>query len=237
MSKKGFIYKYTYPNGKVYVGQTRNSVKQRHYEHMSASKDPERRTLCELAIAKYGEPILETVETIEVEDNEATKLIDLLNEAEKKWIKEYNSTNRRFGYNIQNGGEVITPENYILEEKFCEIYENEGWTGFLDNVRNILDSIIEKNGNVGENGEIIPFHLKSSDLTKEEQKVWYGTKFIGGWEEKEMTFNSFIKTCPIADYLSDIVSNAFSDLEVDISRKIWGRIEKKKDRIVKDWYK
>ena len=62
---------------------------------MSASKDQQRRTICELAIAKYGEPKLEVLETIEVEDNEITKLVDLLNEAEKKWIKEYNSTERK----------------------------------------------------------------------------------------------------------------------------------------------
>ena len=36
--KKIFIYKYTYPNGKVYIGQTRTSVNERHNQHMIASK-------------------------------------------------------------------------------------------------------------------------------------------------------------------------------------------------------
>ena len=53
MSKQGFIYKYTYPNGKVYIGQTRISVRERHYQHMSASKDPKRRTICEVERTKY----------------------------------------------------------------------------------------------------------------------------------------------------------------------------------------
>jgi group I intron endonuclease len=171
MSKQGFIYKYTYPNGKVYIGQTRVGVKERHYQHMSASKDPKRRTICEIAIAKYGEPKLEVIETIEVEDNEATKLNDLLNEAEKSWIEKYDSTNRDKGYNIQNGGERITPEEYILQEKWYEIYEKEGWGEGLGYIRHILDNIIEKNGNVGSDGEIIQFHLKNSDLTKEERRV------------------------------------------------------------------
>lgn len=237
MSKQGFIYKYTYPNGKVYIGQTRVSVRHRHNQHMLASKDPKRRTICEVAIAKYGEPKLETIETIEVADNEATKLVSLLNEAEKKWITEYDSTNRIKGYNIQNGGEMITPEEFILQEKWYEIYEKEGYGYQLGYVRELLDSIIEKNGNVGENGEIIDFHLKSSDMTKEERRVWYGIKFIGGWEEKEMTFNSFIKTCPITDYLEDIVGNAFNDYTEHIRQIIWKQIMKKKDRIIKDYFK
>lgn len=237
MSKQGFIYKYTYPNGKVYIGQTQISVRERHYQHMSASKDPKRRTICEVAIAKYGEPKLETIETIEVADNEVTKLVGLLNEAEKKWITEYDSTNRTKGYNIQNGGERVTPEEFILQEKWYEIFENEGYGYQLGYVRELLDSIIEKNGNMGEDGEIIDFHLKSSDMTKEERQVWYGIKFIGGWEEKEMTFNSFIKTCPIADYLEDIVGNAFNDYTEHIRQIIWKQIMKKKDRIIKDYFK
>ena len=233
MAKKGFIYKYTYPNGKVYIGQTRKSVEQRHYEHMSASKDPARRTICEMAIAKYGEPKLDILETVEVEDNEPTKLVDKLNEAEKKWIRTYDSTNRGNGYNIQNGGNVVTPEEFILEEKFCEVYEKEGWGNFIGSVRGILDSMIEKNGlhDVWNSD----FQLKSSSLTKEERKVWYGYNFID-FAGEQVTFNSYVKKCPAAEYVSDIIEHAFEDLSVDISRKIWSKIEKKKDKIIKEWY-
>lgn len=58
--KRGFIYKYTYPNGKVYIGQTRTSVNERHNQHMIASKR-KHCCVCEAAIAKYGEPKLETI--------------------------------------------------------------------------------------------------------------------------------------------------------------------------------
>lgn len=236
MSKQGFIYKYTYPNGKVYIGQTRVSVKERHYQHMSASKDQQRRTICELAIAKYGEPKLEVLETIEVEDNEITKLVDLLNEAEKKWIKEYNSTDRQNGYNIQSGGERITPNEFILQEKWYEIYKNDGWGESLGYIRNVLDSIIDKNGNIGKEGEVIPFHLKSSDLTKEEKRIWYGCSFKNVFGQKT-TFNSYIKNTHIADYFSDIVSHAFEEYIEDVRQTIWGRIMKNKDKIIKEYYK
>lgn len=237
MSKQGFIYKYTYPNGKVYIGQTRVSVKDRHYQHMSASKDPKRRTICEVAIAKYGEPRVETIETIEVADNEITKLTKLLNEAEIKWINEYDSTNRANGYNIQGGGERVTPEKFILQEKWYEIFEKEGYDYQLGYVRKILDSIIEKNGYEGKEGEIIDFHLKSSEMTKEERQVWYGIKFIGRLEEKEMTFNSFVKTYPILDYLGNIVADAFNDYIEYIRQYIWKQIMKKKDKIIKEYFK
>lgn len=235
MSKKGFIYKYTYPNGKVYIGQTRTTVKNRHNQHMTASKDPERRTICEIAIAKYGEPHLETIETFEVEDNESTKLIKLLNEAEKKWIEKYDSTNRKKGYNIQNGGKVVTPEEFILEEKFYEISEKEGLETFLNHVRNVLDNIINKNGVVGEDGEILDYHLKSSDLTKEERKVWYGVTF-DSWCGEQISFNTFVKRCP-CDYLDDIIWRGFEDLAEDREVSIWDRIMSKREKIIKDYFK
>lgn len=31
---KGYIYKYTFPNGKIYIGQTKTSVEQRHKQHL-----------------------------------------------------------------------------------------------------------------------------------------------------------------------------------------------------------
>ena len=73
MAKKGYIYKYTYPNGKVFIGSTTVSVKESHYQHMCASRNPHRWTLCDWAIYVYGEPTVETIETIEVADNEGKK--------------------------------------------------------------------------------------------------------------------------------------------------------------------
>lgn len=116
MKRIGYIYKYSFPNGKVYIGQTRTSVQQRHYVHMSDARKKGRGTLCDEALAKYGEIQPETIETIEVDETESTKLHELLNEAEIKWIKFYDSTNKQKGYNIQQGGEIVTPDIMILEE-------------------------------------------------------------------------------------------------------------------------
>lgn len=262
MSKQGFIYKYIYPNGKVYIGQTRVSVRDRHYQHMSASKDPKRRTICEVAIAKYGEPKLETIETIEVADNESTKLVSLLNEAEKKWITEYDSTNRIKGYNIQNGGEMITPEEFILQEKWYEIYEKDEWGYLLGYYTELLKNIGHK------------LCITHEKLTKEESSCWYGYKFMDYNLGKETTFNSFYKRnkakpflCDISDvdyaileklnvsnatqeelnianaqqeeiFYNQIIKNAIEEHWIkDIQQTIWKQIIKKKDKIIKDYFK
>ena len=103
-NKRGYIYKYTFPNGKVYIGQTQTTVDNRHKQHMQASKNPYKSRLCEKAIAKYGEPLLETIEIIEADDSKEQKISDLLNTAENKWIKTYNSENPIYGYNAKRGG-------------------------------------------------------------------------------------------------------------------------------------
>ena len=263
MSKKGYIYKYTFPNGKIYIGQTRVSVKERHYQHMSASKDPLRRTICEMAIAKYGEPIMETIETIEVEDNEPTKLVKLLNEAEKKWILEYNSTiSEGNGYNVIQGGEMFTPEKYILQEKWYEIFKQEKWGESIAYVSTILQSVGNK-------------LIKTKEkLTKEESSIWFGYKFMDQILNKETTFNSFYKRNKdnfeyndIGDLpyeVVEILSNPNSSKEekdeanqieeltnfekiikdaindhwiVDIRQTIWKKIMQKKDKIIADWYR
>lgn len=90
---KGYIYKYVFPNGRIYIGQTLNP-KKRLYEHLYASKHSNLSSVCELAIAKYGEPELEIIETIEVGEHEKTKLAEQLNAAEKRWIE---STTARQG--------------------------------------------------------------------------------------------------------------------------------------------
>lgn len=258
---KGYIYKYVYPNGKVYIGQTRVSVKERHYQHMSASKDPKRRTTCELAIAKYGEPELEILETIEVKDSQITKLVDLLNEAEVKWIKEYDSTNRGKGYNIQNGGNIVTPEEFILQEKWYEIYEKDKWEESLNYVYAILMSIKNK------------MFITHEKLDKEEKYIWFGYKFKDYDIGKETTFSSFYNRnkngfmCDVGDlpieileiledegadlgsrkeaekirdemFFQNIIDYAVKENWIqDIRETIWNQINKNKDKIISEFYR
>ena len=95
---RGFIYKITNTiNGKFYIGQTIQNVKERFYQHCATkcSKAVSNMAI-HRAIKKYGKSNF-TVEVIE-EINSAN-----LNDRERYWIKYYNSYNN--GYNSTKGGQ------------------------------------------------------------------------------------------------------------------------------------
>lgn len=97
---KGFIYKVTNTlNGKIYIGQTIQSVKARWYRHCGKSgiSDAEMNTHFKRAILKYGKNSFK-VETIEEVDSSQ------LNDREIYWIRFYDSYNS--GYNSTPGGNL-----------------------------------------------------------------------------------------------------------------------------------
>lgn len=87
----GYIYKINFPNGKCYIGQTKNSVKERLKQHL-------RREQCKAvyrALKKYKNNYnIETL--VEVNDEE-------LDEHEIYYINLYNSISPG-GYNLKGGG-------------------------------------------------------------------------------------------------------------------------------------
>ena len=95
---RGFIYKITNTiNGKSYLGQTIQNVKERFYQHCATkcSKAVSNMAI-HRAIKKYGKSNF-TVEVIEEIDSAN------LNDRERYWIKYYNSYNN--GYNSTKGGQ------------------------------------------------------------------------------------------------------------------------------------
>ena len=95
---RGFIYKITNTiNGKYYIGQTIQNVKERFYQHCATkcSKAVSNMAI-HIAIKKYGKSNF-TVEVIEEIDSAN------LNDRERYWIKYYNSYNN--GYNSTKGGQ------------------------------------------------------------------------------------------------------------------------------------
>jgi len=225
---KGYIYKYTYPNGKVYIGQTRRSVEERHMEHMAASKK-DGCTICELAIRKYGEPTLETIEEIEVDDTNPTELVNKLNEAEERWIKHYDCTNDSGkGYNVQLGGEVVTPQEFILQEEWYRIFEEEGWGEGIVYVKGILSSVGEK------------LFVTKEKLDKEERRIFYGYTFTDSFGKKT-TFNScnkqLVTTHNGIDGFNDKMNEAVGMWIEDIRQTIWSKVMKRKKKVIKEFYK
>ena len=95
---RGFIYKITNKvNGKSYIGQTIQNVKERFYQHCATkcSKAVSNMAI-HRAIKKYGKSNF-TVEVIEEIDSAN------LNDRERYWIRYYDSYNN--GYNSTEGGQ------------------------------------------------------------------------------------------------------------------------------------
>ena len=95
---RGFIYKITNTiNGKSYIGQTIQNVKERFYQHCATkcSKVVSNMAI-HRAIKKYGKSNF-TVEVIEEIDSTN------LNDRERYWIRYYDSYNN--GYNSTEGGQ------------------------------------------------------------------------------------------------------------------------------------
>lgn len=91
-----FVYIHEFPNGKVYIGQTRKSPDTRWYSDGSGYKGQ----IVWDAIKKYGwDNILHDILACSLTMEEAC-------DEEKYWIAYYDSTNREYGYNIQSGGMV-----------------------------------------------------------------------------------------------------------------------------------
>ena len=90
------VYKYTCKvNGKVYIGQTKTSLKRRSCGNGSGYKDCPRFSN---AIKKHGWKNF----VCEILENNLTS--EEANEVETKYIAEYDSTNDKKGYNISFGG-------------------------------------------------------------------------------------------------------------------------------------
>ena len=100
---KGVIYKYTFPNGKVYIGQTINP-RSRKTQHLCESTGA-RHIAFWRAYKKYGTFEYEEIELIEESTKEA--LCEKLNTLEQFYIDQYKSTNPKYGYNLTSGGKVF----------------------------------------------------------------------------------------------------------------------------------
>lgn len=116
----GIIYKATFPNDKVYIGQTKYTLEQRkqqHYSHFKKSKNPKKDLIITRAFNKYGFENV-TWEIIDIANNK-----EELDSKEIFWINYYRSYigfSDANGYNATLGGSL--GERFsILNEK--ELYQ------------------------------------------------------------------------------------------------------------------
>lgn len=115
---KGIIYKYTFPDGKVYIGQTRRHPETRKREHVNKIVGPTNSGFWE-AYKKYGEPKYEVLYEIELEN--VDELVSVLNYMETVFIHFFKADQPNFGYNKKSFGitSAVTPT--IIRRKFIEL--------------------------------------------------------------------------------------------------------------------
>lgn len=101
------IYKYTFPNGKIYIGKTKTSIEVR------AGSNGIRygtNTLVGRAIHKYG------WDNVKKEILYSNLSKEWANNLERLLIAQLNSTNRMVGYNLTNGGDGGTSLGHTVSE-------------------------------------------------------------------------------------------------------------------------
>lgn len=116
MDKKYKIYKYTFPNGKVYIGQTSLTIKQRQRSKTGYKSC----TLVGRAFEKYG---WDNVILDILYDNLSYEDANIL---EIQCIKKYNATDVKYGYNIREGGyntPIAESTKKTLSEKSKQWYK------------------------------------------------------------------------------------------------------------------
>lgn len=132
---KGIIYKYTFPDGKVYIGQTRNPEKRKR-EHVDPKIGPVNTGFWE-AYQRYGTFEYEVIHEIE-SDNE-DELIDLLNMWESGYIYQYKADNPEYGYNRTSYGNVSRKTNSLQKRIYKTVQE-----AFLNKELQLFENASEK---------------------------------------------------------------------------------------------
>ena len=132
---KGVIYKYTFPDGKVYIGQTRNPEKRKR-EHIDPKTGPVNTGFWE-AYQRFG--TFEYAVIREIESDNEDELIDLLNRWESGYIYQYQADNPEYGYNRTSSASVGIKSKKILQRVYNAIQED-----FFNSEMIILDNALKK---------------------------------------------------------------------------------------------
>lgn len=109
-------------NGKIYIGQTINTLEYRKNQHLREAKSKRRSTVYfHNAILKYG------FENFVFEEIDCADTQEELNSKEQKWIAYYSSNNKEYGYNLDSGGKSSGYKSTSTKEKIG-VTSKEKWS-------------------------------------------------------------------------------------------------------------
>jgi hypothetical protein len=106
------IYKAEFPNGKVYIGKTKNFELRKYLHNWYSKKENHKHIKMSKAINKYGFENIKWDVLCNCSDLQELKLKEI------EYIKLFNSINHDFGYNMVCGDKL----DYELRENFDEDY-------------------------------------------------------------------------------------------------------------------
>lgn len=168
-------------NGKVYIGQTKNSLARRARKDGSGYKGSH---AFYNAIQKYGWENFSHAIIEECEDDKA-------NERERYWVDFFNSTNNQFGYNSMSGGKIVKKDsNYMIgvycketKQYFKSLSDAAEWAGLQRTSMNDISKQIEgRRLSAGHHPETnIPLHwcIKKEDCdTPNKPKTSHNAKSV-----------------------------------------------------------
>lgn len=189
---KGYVYKYTFSDGKVYIGQTRRRPEVRHREHLNQSIGKTNPGFWE-AYQRLGEPHFELIDTIEEERE--LDLVNTLNMAETYYIEMFHAADPDYGYNKKASGTVASSDIMKLNDEFRDIWDKrakpcrEYYFALLEKVCSkkepLTDDEKECIRECWVNPENIFYHkvkdynLDNLSANSEEDDFWLGEAFEG----------------------------------------------------------
>lgn len=110
MSENYTVYMHRFPNGKVYIGITRVKPEERWRNGKGYSEN----RFMQFAINKYRWENIEHIILFSGLSKEEAELKEI------ELIAQYNSTNQKFGYNIENGGNATGKTSDIARKHIGE---------------------------------------------------------------------------------------------------------------------
>ncbi|MBQ5981095.1 MAG: GIY-YIG nuclease family protein [Prevotella sp.] len=114
---KGYIYKYTFPDGKVYIGQTKN-LENRKRQHLDPSSGPTNTGFWE-AYQRFGTFEFEVIKELEYEYED--ELSYYMNLWENGYIYQYKADNPLYGYNKLSFSIDKSKKKMMLQNKYDEV--------------------------------------------------------------------------------------------------------------------
>ena len=182
------IYNLIFPNGKVYIGQTKQEIQKRWgFQGKGYKNCPKVYN----AILKYGwENVKKEILYDKLNHNDANML-------EIKLITEvYNSNNNNFGYNIENGGNTIGTHSEETKRKIGE--GNKGKIVSLETREKIRQAKLGKKAS-NEAKEKLKNICKMSNMKRNQHLIFFNEKM---YNLKELSELLNVKYATLRMYIS-----------------------------------